>query len=455
MASSSFETRDGFSSKFGVIAAAAGSAVGLGNIWRFPYITGENGGGAFLLMYLFFVLAIGIPVMLSEFVIGRRAQSNALNSFRVLSPGSSWWLIGLMGIIAAFVILSFYSTVAGWTLEYIVQAVKGGFAGKSIEQLNSDFALFSSGSIMPVVWQLVFMLLTAGVVMAGIQKGIEKYTKILMPLLLLLIIVICVRSVSLPGADKGLRFLFVPDFSKITLQSMLMALGQAAFSLSIGMGALITYGSYIRKNTPLLGSSIQIASADTLIAVLSGVMVFPALMAMGENPVGGPGLVFVSLPKIFQAMPGGYVFAIIFFILLSVAALTSTISVLEVVVAYMKDRFKISRIKACILSATAISLLGVFCTLSFGPLKEYTLFGMTMFDLMNYLSANVFLTFGALFIILYTGWKLGKANFLDEIRQGGKVSAPVAAVLIFIIRYIAPVAVGAVAIGAFFIDGLI
>ncbi|HPG73372.1 MAG TPA: sodium-dependent transporter, partial [Bacteroidales bacterium] len=209
MASSSFETRDGFSSKFGVIAAAAGSAVGLGNIWRFPYITGENGGGAFLLMYLFFVLAIGIPVMLSEFVIGRRAQSNALNSFRVLSPGSSWWLIGLMGIIAAFVILSFYSTVAGWTLEYIVQAVKGGFAGKSIEQLNSDFALFSSGSIMPVVWQLVFMLLTAGVVMAGIQKGIEKYTKILMPLLLLLIIVICIRSVSLPGADKGLRFLFV------------------------------------------------------------------------------------------------------------------------------------------------------------------------------------------------------------------------------------------------------
>ncbi|HPG73505.1 MAG TPA: sodium-dependent transporter, partial [Bacteroidales bacterium] len=250
-------------------------------------------------------------------------------------------------------------------------------------------------------------------------------------------------------------FLFVPDFSKITLQSMLMALGQAAFSLSIGMGALITYGSYIKKNTPLLGSSIQIASADTLIAVLSGVMVFPALMAMGENPVGGPGLVFVSLPKIFQAMPGGYVFAIFFFVLLSVAALTSTISVLEVVVAYMKDRFKISRIKACILSATAISLLGVFCTLSFGPLKEYTLFGMTMFDLMNYLSANVFLTFGALFIILYTGWKLGKTNFLDEIRQGGKVSAPVAAVLIFIIRYIAPVAVGAVAIGAFFIDGLI
>ncbi len=446
--------RDGFSGRFGIVAAAAGSAVGLGNIWRFPYVTGENGGGAFLLLYLIFILAIGIPVMLSEFVIGRRAESNALGSFRKLSPGSPWWFIGLMGIIAAFVILSFYSTVAGWTLEYIVQAFAGSFKGKSIEELNMDFAAFTSDSWMPLVWQLVFMALTAGVVLAGVQKGIEKYTKILMPLLFILIIAVCIRSVTLPGAGAGLRFLFEPHFEKLTLQSVLMALGQAAFSLSIGMGALITYGSYIRKDTPLLGTTIQVASADTIIAVLSGVMVFPALFALGESPVGGPGLVFVTLPKVFQSMPGGYVFGIVFFVLIAVAALTSTISVLEVVVAYLKEEKKMSRRKATFIGATSISVIGVFCTLSFGPLKHVQLFGKTFFDLMNYISANIFLTFGALFIVIYTGWKLGKANFINEINKGGKVHPVLAKIIVFAVRFVAPIAIGAVAIGAFFIDGL-
>ena len=446
--------RDGFSGRFGVLAAAAGSAVGLGNIWRFPYITGENGGGAFLLIYLFFILAIGIPVMLSEFVIGRRSQSNALGSFRKLSPGSSWWLIGMMGIIAAFVILSFYSTVAGWTLEYIFQAAVGGFEGKTMEQLSTGFSEFTAGSFRPIVWQIVFMALTAFIVLAGVQKGIEKYTKILMPALLIIIIVICIRSLTLPGAKAGLEFLFVPDFEKLTGQSILLALGQAAFSLSIGMGALITYGSYIRKDTPLLGTAVQVATADTLIAVLSGVMIFPALFAMGESPAGGPGLVFVILPKIFQSMPGGYFFSIIFFILLSVAALTSTISVLEVVVAYMKEELKMSRLKATLIGGISISAIGVLCTLSFGPLKDFTIFGKTVFDLMNYMSANIFLTFGALFIVIYTGWKLGKSNFVNEINEGGKVHPLVATILVFIIKYIAPIAVGAVAIGAFFIEGL-
>lgn len=446
--------RDGFTSKFGVIAAAAGSAVGLGNIWRFPYVTGENGGGAFLLLYLFFIVVIGIPVMLSEFAIGRRAQRNALGSFRKLSPGSSWWLVGLMGIVAAFVILSFYSTVAGWTLEYVMQAIKGSFDGKSIEQLNTDFATFTAGSFWPLLWQIVFMILTAGVVFAGIQKGIEKYTKILMPILLLLIILVCIRSVTLPGADKGLSFLFSPDFKKITLESVLMALGQAAFSLSIGMGALITYGSYIKKDTPLGTTAVQVAGADTLIAILSGVMIFPALMALGEDPAGGPGLVFVTLPKIFESMPGGSIFAIVFFLLLSVAALTSTISVLEVVVAYFKEELNMTRSKATIIGATSITALGVLCTLSFGPLKDFTIFGKTMFDIMNYISANVFLTFGALFIVIYTGWKLGVKNFVDEITNQGKIKMKLSGVIVFIIKYIAPIGIGAVAIGAFFVDGL-
>ncbi|MDD2387027.1 MAG: sodium-dependent transporter [Bacteroidales bacterium] len=446
--------RDGFSGKFGVIAAAAGSAVGLGNIWRFPYVTGENGGGAFLLIYVFFIIVIGVPVMMSEFVIGRRSQSNAFGAFRKLSPDSAWWIIGVMGIVAAFVILSFYSTVAGWTLEYVYQAFSGNFAGKDINQLNSDFANFTAGSWRPLMWQMIFMVLTAGVVFAGVQKGIEKYTKILMPVLLVMIIAICIRSVTLPGAEKGLRFLFEPDFSKLSFQGVLTALGQAAFSLSIGMGALITYGSYVRKDTPLLSTAVQVATTDTVIAILSGVMIFPALMALGQDPAAGPGLVFVTLPGIFQAMPGGFYFAIVFFILLSVAALTSTISVLEVVVAFLIEEKNMSRGKATALGAGAISIIGIACTLSFGPLKDFKIFDKTVFDLMNYLSANVFLTFGALLIVIYTGWKLGKSNFVDEINQAAKIPKFLSSSIVFIIKYIAPVAIGAVAIGAFFIDGL-
>jgi len=448
------EGRDGFSGKFGIIAAAAGSAVGLGNIWRFPYVAGENGGGAFLLFYLLFVLAIGIPVILSEFVIGRKARSNALGSFRILSPGTPWWIIGFMGIVAAFVILSFYSTVAGWTLEYLVQAISGSFAGKSPEQLAESFGEFTQSSFRPLLWQMIFMGLTALVVLAGVRKGIEKYTKILMPLLVVLIVAICIRSITLPGASAGLEFLFKPNFDKITLQSILMALGQAAFSLSIGMGALITYGSYIRKDTPLASTAFQIASADTLIAILSGVMVFPALFALGGSPQGGPGLVFITLPQIFQSMPGGFFFSIAFFFLLAVAALTSTISLLEVVVAYLKDEKKMSRPKATLIGTISISAIGVFCTLSFGPLKGLTIFGKTIFDLMDFAAANLFLTFGALFIVIYTGWKLGRARFVEELQQSSTVNPILVNVIVFIIKFVAPVAIGAVAVGAFFIKGL-
>ncbi|MCA1918055.1 MAG: sodium-dependent transporter [Flavobacterium piscis] len=450
----SLTNRDGFSGKFGVIAAAAGSAVGLGNIWRFPYITGENGGGAFLLIYLLAVVLLGIPVILSEFVIGRKSQANALGAFRKLSPGKPWWLIGLMGIVAAFVILSFYTTVAGWTLEYIVQSITGGFHNKSTTELADDFNNFTASSFRPLLWQLIFMLLTAWIVFAGIQKGIEKYTKILMPLLLIMIIVVCIRSLSLEGSYEGLKFLFKPDFNKITAQTVLLALGQAAFSLSIGMGALITYGSYIRKDTPLIKVSTDVALADTTIAVLSGVMIFPALFALGESPAGGPGLVFITLPKIFESMPAGEFFAVMFFILLAVAALTSTISVLEVVVAYLVEEKNMSRPKATIIGAISISIIGVLCTLSFGPLKDFKIFDKTVFDLMNYISANILLTFGALFIVIYCGWILKKQPFFEELKISEKIHPILANILFFLIKYFAPIAIGAIAIGAFFIEGL-
>ncbi|TFH38859.1 MAG: sodium-dependent transporter, partial [Bacteroidia bacterium] len=404
MANINVGPREGFSSKVGVIAAAAGSAVGLGNIWRFPYVTGQNGGGAFLLVYLTFILAIGSPVMLAELTIGRRAQKNALGSFKKLAPGKRWYLIGLMGIVAAFLILAFYSTIAGWTLEYLVQAITNSFDGKSSVDLKNSFEAFQSGIFRPLLWQLVFMFLTGYIVFSGVRQGIEKYTKILMPVLLVLIIIICVRSLTLPGAKEGLTFLFKPDFSKITWPVILDALGQAAFSLSIGMGTLITYGSYIPKDNNLPITALQVSAADTLIAVLAGVMIFPAVFAFNIDPAEGFGLVFIVLPNIFEQMAGGYFFSILFFILLAIAALTSTVSVLEVVVAYFSEELNMSRKRATIIGSVAISFIGIFATLSFGPLGKFKLLDRTIFGWFDFLSANILLPLGAICIVLFVGW---------------------------------------------------
>ena len=441
MANIDLQTRDSFGSKIGVVAATAGSAVGLGNIWRFPYVLGENGGGAFLIIYLCFVFAIGFPVMLAEFTIGRRAQRNALGSFKKLAPGKPWYLIGLMGIVAAFMILAFYSTIAGWTLEYLVQALINGFDGKNSDQLTRSFEVFQSGSFRPVIWQLVFMFLTAFIIYRGVKNGIEKYTKILMPLLVVLIIIICIRSLTLEGAHEGLDFLFTPDFSKIKWNVILKALGQAAFSLSIGMGTLITYGSYIQKDNNLPATAFQVSMADTLIAILAGVMIFPAVFAFNINPAEGPGLVFIVLPNIFEQMAGGYFFSILFFLLLAIAALTSTVSVLEVVVAYFSEELNMSRRKATIIAATAISIVGIFATLSFGPLDNALIFGRTIFDWFDYLSANILLPLGAIFIVLFVGWYLGKKNVRDELSNKGELRGRFVSTFMIIVKFIAPIAI--------------
>lgn len=441
MAKIELPIRDSFSSKLGVVAAAAGSAVGLGNIWRFPYVAGENGGGAFLLIYLGFIFAIGFPVMLAELTIGRRAQRNALGSFKKLAPGKPWYLIGLMGIVAAFMILAFYSTIAGWTLEYLIQAFTNGFSGKSSEQLKESFEVFRGGSYRPIIWQLVFMFLTAFIIYKGVRHGIEKYTKILMPVLVFLIVVICIRSLTLDGAKEGMAFLFRPDFSKITWPVILDALGQAAFSLSIGMGTLITYGSYIKKETNLPSTALQVTAADTVIAILAGVMIFPAVFAFNIDPAEGSGLVFIVLPNIFEQMTGGYFFSIIFFTLLSIAALTSTVSVLEVVVAYFAEELNMSRGKATITAASAITVVGLFATLSFGPLKDATLLGRTVFDWFDYLSANLLLPLGAIFIVVFVGWYLGKKNVKDEISNQGELRGRFINVFMMIVKFIAPIAI--------------
>ena len=433
--------RESFGSKFGVIAATAGSAIGLGNIWRFPYVAGENGGAAFLLIYLGFVVAIGIPVMLSEFTIGRSAQLNAVGSFRKLAPGRPWYLIGLMGVGAAFMILAFYTAVAGWTLEYIYQSIINGFHGKNPEELSSMYSNFIGGTSRPLIWFFVFMGLTAFIIMSGVKKGIEKSTKILMPLLLVLLVILVIRSVTLEGAGKGISFLFKPDFSKITASTVLVALGQAFFSLSIGMGTLITYGSYIKKDDNLGSTAFSVAMTDTFIAVLAGLAIFPAVFAFNIAPGSGEGLVFITLPNIFEQMPGGYIFSLMFFILLGVAALTSTISVLEVIVAFFVEELNLKRKAATLLATSSVSVLGVLCVLSTSSLAGFKIFGFTVFGLMDYTSANVLLPLGGFFIVIFVAWFFGRDKTKEELSNNGKLKAAYIPLLMFVVRFVAPLAI--------------
>lgn len=443
------QNRDSFGSKFGVIAATAGSAIGLGNIWRFPYIAGENGGGAFLLIYLGFILLIGIPVMISELSIGRATQRNPFGAFKILKPGSKWFWIGVMGIAAAFMINAFYSVVAGWTLEYLVKAVTNQFSGKDATAINTLFSDFQDSSWRPIFWTLIFISLSAGIVLAGVKKGIERFSKFLMPLLLVIIVILGIRAVTLPNAMEGLVFLFRPDFSKIGTSSILVALGQAFFSLSIGMGTLITYGSYINKKENIGSSAVSVAFADTLIAVLAGVAIFPAVFAFGISPASGPDLVFLTLPNIFAQMAGGYFFALLFFFLLVVAALTSTISILEVVVAYFVEELKIKRKFATLMASVGIAILGVLCSLSLYKVPGLSLGKRNLFTILEDTSSNIFLPLGGLLIVVFVAWFFGKEKLKAELSSSGLYKVRYFGVFMLIIRYLAPVAIALV-----FLNGL-
>lgn len=433
--------RDFFSSKFGVIAAAAGSAIGLGNIWKFPYITGVYGGAAFLFVYLLFILAIGLPVMLSEFIIGRSSRRNAFGAFKVLAPGTSWKYIGVLGVSAAFLILSFYCVVAGWSLQYVILSFENGFSNKSPEEIGAMFTSFTEAPIRPVITQLIFMLLTAAIVIIGIKKGIEKYSKILMPVLVVILIILCIKSVSLEGAKAGLVFLFNPDFSKLTGDGILVALGHAFFTLSIGMGALITYGSYIHKSNDIVNIAVNVTVADTVIAILAGIAIFPAVFAFGIEPGEGPGLIFITLPNVFHQMQGGYIFSVLFFILLSIAALTSSISILEVVVAYFMEEFEIGRKLSTVIAAILISVLGVLCSLSMGVLSPFTLFGLNIFDLIDWISTNMLLPIGGLLIALFIGWFFRRNRVQEEVSKGGKLTGIYLTVFMFLVKFVVPVAI--------------
>ena len=434
--------RENFSSKLGIILATAGSALGLGNIYRFPCEAGANGGGAFLIVYLVVALLIGTPLMIAEFTIGRRSRSNPVGAFRKLGGKRNVWpVVGYLGVLCAFLILAFYTTVAGWTLGYLGKSIAGHFNGQDLGQIQQQFSSFTNHPWWPIVCQILFLALTAFVVARGVKDGIERYSKVLMPLLLVIMVVLCVNSLTLDGASKGLTFFLQPDFSKINGRVLISALGQSFFSLSIGMGALITYGSYIGKHDNMTSSAVSVVLADTLVAILAGIIIFPAAFTYGIQPEAGAALAFTTLPMVFQQMTGGYFFCLIFFLLLVIATLTSTISLLEVIVAALTEELQLSRTKAAVIGALGTAVIGVMATLSFRTGSPLHIAGSTVFDLLDHVTALYFMPIGGLLIVLFVGWKMKRADVMDELTNDGTLKAGTGKVILFIIKYVAPVAI--------------
>ena len=441
--------RGNFGSKLGVILASAGSAVGLGNIWRFPYETGNHGGAAFILIYLGCILLLGLPIMIAEFLIGRHSQANTARAYQILAPGTQWRWVGRMGVLAGFLILGYYSVVAGWTLEYIYEAVSNSFAGKTPAEFISSFQSFSSNPWRPALWLTLFLLATHFIIVKGVEKGIEKSSKIMMPTLFIIILILVGCSVTLPGAGKGIEFLLKPDFSKVDGNVFLGAMGQAFFSLSLGMGCLCTYASYFSKNTNLTRTAFSVGIIDTFVAILAGFIIFPAAFSVGIQPDAGPSLIFITLPNVFQQAFSGipilaYIFSVMFYILLALAALTSTISLHEVVTAYLHEEFNFTRGKAARLVTTGCILLGILCSLSLGITKDFTIFGLGMFDLFDFVTAKLMLPLGGLFISIFTGWYLDKKLVWSEITNNGNLKVPTYKLIIFILKYVAPIAISVI-----------
>lgn len=441
--------RGNFGSKLGVILASAGSAVGLGNIWRFPYETGNHGGAAFILIYLGCILLLGLPIMIAEFLIGRHSQANTARAYQILAPGTQWRWVGRMGVLAGFLILGYYSVVAGWTLEYIFEAVSNSFAGKTPAEFISSFQSFSSNPWRPALWLTLFLLATHFIIVKGVEKGIEKSSKIMMPTLFIIILVLVGCSVTLPGASRGIEFLLKPDFSKVDGNVFLGAMGQAFFSLSLGMGCLCTYASYFSKDTNLTRTAFSVGIIDTFVAVLAGFIIFPAAFSVGIQPDAGPSLIFITLPNVFQQAFSGipvlaYIFSVMFYVLLALAALTSTISLHEVVTAYLHEEFNFTRGKAARLVTAGCILQGVLCSLSLGVTKDFTIFGLGMFDLFDFVTAKLMLPLGGLLISIFTGWYLDKKLVWSEITNNGTLKVPIYKLIIFILKYVAPIAISVI-----------
>jgi neurotransmitter:Na+ symporter, NSS family len=430
--------RENWGSRFGFVMAAAGSAVGLGNIWRFPYTTGENGGGAFLLIYLAIVAAFGLSLVMAEIVMGRTAQRNPVGAFRLLG-GRGWPLVGFLGVATGFIILSFYIVVAGWTLAYVVYMARGLLVSTDPAHLGEVFGGFIASPLQPLIYAAAFVALIALVVSSGVGKGIERANKLLMPMLFVLLLILAVRALTLPGAGEGLRFFLVPDFSKVTAATFSAALAQAFFSLSLGMGCMLTYGSYLNRRENIPGSAAMIVGLDVTAAMLAGLVILPVVFAFGFDPSAGPGLTFVTLPAVFASMPGGAVFGVMFFVLLAIAALTSAVSILEPVISYLIDERGMSRRHSVLLCTALCFALGIPSSLSFGVWSGFTVFDRSFFDLMDFLATSVMMPLGALLTSIFVGW-FWAAQASRALTNEGELRLPWIAAWTLVIRFVAPVA---------------
>lgn len=440
------KVKNKFNTRFGVIAATVGSAVGLGNIWRFPYEAGTHGGGAFLLVNLLFVLILGIPVICAEFLIGRHSGADACQAFKYFKNGKNWQVIGWMGILSSVLILGFYSVVAGWTLEYIFQSFSSYQGATTPDELHDQFLAFSTNGFYPFGWTFVFLVVNYLILIRGVEKGIERMSNILLPVLFVIIIAFTINSLTLPAAKEGLTFLFKPDFSSLSPSMMLGALGQAFFSLSLGLGCLITYASYFKTDTPLIKTASISASLDTLVAMMAGMIIFPAVFSFGQQPAAGPQLVFEVLPSIFMNMSGGMVWSFLFFVLLFVASLTSTLSLFETAIAFLSGTMKMKRKNAVNLSMGVVMILSLLCSLSFGPLADATIAGFNFFNLFDYLSSNILLPLGGMLSSIFVGWiidrKIVKKEFLGD--RYKKWQEFIVKGIVFSLRFIAPTGIALV-----------
>lgn len=437
-----------FASKVGAILAAAGSAVGLGNVWRFPTEVGSNGGAAFILIYVLFMLVLGVPIMVTEFAIGRYGGSDVTDAFQKMGGGRRGWKwMGLVPVVSGFLVLSYYAVVAGWTLYYSYEALIGGFSGKTPEAFTNDFVAFSSDSLQPVFWMALIIAMTCGIVAMGVQKGIERGAKIMMPLLFIFILVLVGCSLTLPNASLGLKFLFQPNFSKVTSSVILSAMGQAFFSLSVGLGCLCTYACYFRKDVDLMKDGLSVASIDTLVALFSGLIIFPAVYSIqGLQPDAGPSLVFITLPNVFQQVFGdipwlAYLFSLFFYLLLVMAALTSSISMLEMSAAYFHKNLGMSRPVAVLLVGVVCLILGTFCSWSFGDWKDVTIFGLNFFDFFDFLVAKLIMPVGGMLMCIFLGWVVDEKVLRAEMTNNGTIRSPLYPTYRFIIRYVAPLCI--------------
>lgn len=447
-----------FASKIGLIAATVGSAIGLGNVWRFPAETQANGGAAFLLLYIACVFILGVPVMLAEFSLGRGGRSDSVGVFKRLSPKSKWWIVGAMAILASYLIMSYYMVVAGWTAEYLWESVTGNLYDIAAGLENAgDFSAadaafgqrmeqYVCNDISPLIFTYIVIAINIAILMGGVQKGIERLSNIMMPLLFVLLIALCAVSLSLPGAGAGLKFFLSPDFSKIDAATIINALGQTFFSLSLGMGILITYASYYPADTRLTRTSVIVSLMSLLVAVLMGCIIFPAVTTFGldRHPLEGATLVFVTLPEVFTNLPATQLWSIVFFLLLFVAALTSTVSIAEVSIAFMQDRFGMSRGRACMVVMLPLFVLSALCSLSFGSLSDVKLFGMTIFDFLDAFTTNMLLPLVSLGVCIYVGWFAPRGLLREQLSNQGTLRSRVIPLVLFVIRYAAPVMIAAI-----------